>query len=181
VDGVAADIGGDPGALTSGTRAAAATVRTLRFFFIACRTTCAPPSSWPQPLDEPAGMQLVALRGGQIPIGGLRGMTFGDDWEARIKMSVPVDSDPAYFNVCFDSRKVVGPCGLAPSGTSTDARIRREALDRWTIWADAADRGDLIRDSNTRKSRTFTVLGTYSMPFSLTVQCANVNSAGECV
>ena len=94
------------------------------------------------------------------------------------KFDIPLDSDPAFWNVCFDSRKVVGPCGAAPGGTSTDAHVRRDARDKWTIYANSTtDRGDLVRDSQTRKSRTFSLAGTYRMPFSFTVQCVN---AADC-
>ena len=103
-------------------------------------------------------------------------MTIGEELSAWIKFDIPLDSDPAYYNVCFDSRKAVGPCGAAPGGTSTDARIRRTASGEWTIWANGiGDKADLIRDSQTRKTRTFTTLGTYSMPFSFTVTCVNSN------
>ena len=104
-------------------------------------------------------------------------MTIGEELSAWIKFDIPLDSDPAYYNVCFDSRKAVGPCGAALGGTSTDARIRREAPDAWTIWANGSDRADLIRDTQTRKNRTFTTLGTYSMPFSFTVTCV---SSADC-
>jgi hypothetical protein len=152
--------------------------RTLRFFFDTCLSLpadCEAP--WPS-LDEPAGLQGNVLRGGVVPTGGLMAMTIVEgELPMWIKFNIPLDSDPAYWNVCFDSRKVVGPCSQDPSTTSTDARIRRIAPDEWTISANATDRGDLIRDSTFKKSRTYTSMGTYSMPFTLTVKCVN---AADC-
>ncbi len=160
------------GALIFSTGAQNTAVRKLRFFFDTCRSTGGCNAPWPD-LDERAGLLANALRGGAVPAGGLMAITVGEDLSAWIKFDIPLDSDPAYYNVCFDSRKAVGPCGAAPGGTSTDARIRRTALNQWTIWADGTDQADLIRDSQTKKSRTFTTLGTYSMPFSFTVTCVN--------
>ena len=83
---------------------------------------------------------------------------------AWIKFDIPLDSDPAYYNVCFNPRTEVRPCST-PGGASTDARIRRTASGEWTIWANGSgDQADLIRDSQTRKNREFRTLGTYSMP-----------------
>jgi hypothetical protein len=49
------------------------------------------------------------------------------------------------------------------------------AAGEWAIWANGTgDRADLIRDSQTKKNRTFTLMGTYSMPFSFTVKCVNL-------
>ena len=175
VDGVNAYISAsNNGALIFGTGGQQVAVRTLRFLFDNCLSTgCTAP--WPE-LDESGGLLANALRGGSVPTGGLPAMTIGEELSAWIKFDIPVDSDPAYYNVCFDSRKVVGPCGAAPGGTSTDARVRRTASGEWTFWAnDTGDRADLIRDSQAKKTRTFTTLGTYSMPFSFTVTCANSN------
>jgi hypothetical protein len=114
------------------------------------------------------------LKDGSSLVGGLLAMTTEAELAVWIKFNIPLDSDPAYYNVCFDSRKVVGPCREAPGGTSTDARIRRVAADEWTLWANGTgDKADLIRDSQTKRNRTFTMLGTYSMPFSFTVKCVN--------
>ena len=68
------------------------------------------------------------------------------DLSAWIKFGIPLDSDAAFYNVCFDSRKAVGPCGAAPEGASTEARIRRTAPGEWTIWANgSSDQADLIK------------------------------------
>lgn len=152
--------------------------RTLQFSFDNCLLVGGCNAPWPS-LDEKSGLQANVLRNGVVPAGGLTAMTTTEgELSAWIKFNIPLDTDSAYWNVCFDSRKVVGPCGLAPGGTSTDARIRRVASDEWTISANGiGDRGDLIRDSQTKKSRTFTVMGTYSMPFSFTVKCVN---AADC-
>lgn len=182
VDGVVAYIAGQTGALTFGTHANGRTVRTMKFFLTDCvAAPCSPPAAWADPLDEPSGMLANALlSNGQVLTGGLLGMTQGVQLEAWIKMDIPIDSDPAYYNVCFDSRKVVGPCGMPPAASSTNARIRRDTPSSWTVWADAADRADLIRDNQSKRSREFSLLGTYSMPFSMTVQCLNVKTNGEC-
>jgi hypothetical protein len=180
VDGVNAYISAsNNGALIFSTGGQNAPVRRLRFSFDDCvaPTGCSAP--WPDlapmpDLDERAGLLANALRGGAVPTGGLMAMAIGEELSAWIKFDIPLDSDPAFYNVCFDSRKVVGPCGAAPGGTSTDARIRRVASSEWTIWANGSgDRADVIRDSQTRKTRTFTTLGTYSMPFSFTVTCVD--------
>src|SRR5262249_54054420 len=137
---------------------------------------CTPPSTY---LNESSKILANALRNGTEPVGGLMGMAVSEELALWAKIDIPLDSDPAYWNVCFDSRKVIGPCGAAPGGTSTDAHIRRDASDHWTIFANVADRADLIRDSQTNKrSRTFTTMGTYSMPFSFTVRCVN---AADCL
>jgi hypothetical protein len=168
----------DHGTLIFGTNTSNQAGRTLQFSFDNSNCLSAPAdcdAPWPS-LDEKSGLQANALRGGSVPTGGLMAMTPGEELSAWIKFNIPLDSDPAYYNVCFDSRKAVGPCGAAPGGTSTDARIHRVALDEWTISASAGDassgdRADLIRDSQTKRNRTFTTLGTYSMPFSFTVKC----------
>ncbi len=174
VDGVNAYIAASSyGELIFSTSAQNDVRRTLQFRFDNCLSGCSAPWSH---LDERAGLLANALRGGSVPTGGLMAMTIGEELSAWIKFDIPLDSDPAYYNVCFDSRKAVGPCGAAPGGTSTDARIRRTASGEWTIWANGiGDKADLIRDSQTRKTRTFTTLGTYSMPFSFTVTCVNSN------
>ncbi len=161
------------GALIFSTGAQNSAVRKLRFFFDNCLSGCGAP--WPS-LDERAGL-LANVR---ALTGGLMAMPVSTtDLQALIKFDIPLDSDPAYYNVCFDARKTVGPCGAAPFGTSTDARIRRTASNQWTISANGSgDKADLIKDSQIGKTRTFTTLGTYSMPFSFTVTC--VNSA-ECL
>ena len=147
--------------------------RTLQFLFDNCLLApqdCNAP--WPS-LNEQSGFLVNVLRGGVVPNGGLMAMAVNEELAAWAKINIPLDSDPAFWNVCFDSRKVVGPCGIASGGTSTDARIRRDTAGQWTMWATSAERADLIRDSDTPKNRTFTVMGTYSMPFSFTVQCVN--------
>lgn len=147
--------------------------RTIQFVFDDCLSAPADCNApWPS-LNEQSGFLTNVLRGGVVPNGGLTAMTVNEELAAWAKINIPLDSDPAFWNVCFDSRKVVGPCGIASGGTSSDARIRRDAPGQWTIWATSTERADLIRDSDTRKNRTFTVMGTYSMPFSFTVQCVN--------
>ncbi len=173
VDGVNAYISAsNNGALIFSTGGQNAAVRKLRFFF---DNNCVAPAGCSAPwtsLDERAGL-LANVR---ALTGGLMAMPVATDLQALIKFDIPLDSDPAYYNVCFDKLKTVGPCGAAPNGTSTDARIRRTASGQWTIWADGnGDQADLIRDSQTRKTRTFATLGTYSMPFSFTVTCVNSN------
>jgi hypothetical protein len=154
--------------------------RTLQFFFdnahcLSLPVDCEAPWS---SLNEPGGLQGNVLRDGVVPTGGLMAMTTDEGERPMwIKFNIPLDSDPAYWNVCFDSRKIVGPCSQDPSNTSTDARIRRIALDEWRISANATDRGDLIKDDTQKKNRTYTQMGTYSMPFTLTVKCLN---AAEC-
>lgn len=175
VDSVVAYIAAsDNGHLIFGTNTSNQAGRTLRFFFDDCLSTdCNAP--WGS-LNENSRILANALRNGVVPDGGILAMTVNEELSAWAKIDIPLDSDPAYWNVCFDSRRVIGPCGTAPGGTSTDARIRRDASDRWTVFANGtSDRADLIRDSTTRKSRTYTVMGTYSMPFSFTVQCVNSN------
>jgi hypothetical protein len=154
--------------------------RTLQFSFDACllvpTSLCTPPST---SLNESSKILGDALRNGTEPVGGMMGMAVGEELAFWAKIDIPLDSDPAYWNVCFDSRKAIGPCGAAPGGTSTDAHIRRDAADHWTIFANVADRADLVKDSQTnKKTRTFTLMGTYSMPFSFTVQCVN---AADCL
>ncbi|MGQ0735012.1 MAG: hypothetical protein ACT4QD_15320 [Acidobacteriota bacterium] len=164
----------DHGKLIFGTGTAG---RMLQFFFDDCLL---PPADCGAPwssLNERSGIHANALRnspdGLVVPQGGLMAMAVNEELAAWTKIDIPKDDDPAFYNVCFDSRKL-GPCGLAPGGTSTDARIRRVASDEWTIWANGTgDRADVIRDSTTKGNRTFTLLGTYSMPFSLTVKCVN--------
>jgi hypothetical protein len=164
------------GSLLFGTENSA--TRTLRFFFDTCLSLpvdCEAPWS---SLNEPGGLQGNVSRIGGFPTGGLMGMTTAEgEQPMHIKFNIPLDSDPAYWNVCFDSRRVFGPCSQDPSNTSTDARIRRIAPDEWTISANATDRGDLIKDDTQKKNRTYTQMGTYSMPFTLTVKCLN---AAEC-
>lgn len=179
VDGVNAYIAAsDKGQLIFSTGGQNTFVRTLRFVFDDClllAEDCKAPSTWPSPLTERSGLLANVLDGAVVPAGGLMAMPLDKELSAWIKFDIPLDSDPAHYNVCFDLRKVVGPCGAAPdASTSTDARIRRDRSDHWTILANAtSDRADLIKDSNTRKSRTYTVMGTYSMPFEFTVQCVN--------
>jgi hypothetical protein len=166
----------DNGALIFGTNTQNTLGRTLQFFFDTCLVaSCSPPSAY---LNESSKILGNALRNGTEPVGGLMGMAVGEELALWAKIDIPLDSDPAYWNVCFDSRKTIGPCGAAPGGTSTDAHIRRDASGQWTIFANVDDRADLIRDSQTKKSRTFTLMGTYSMPFSFTVQCVN---AADCL
>lgn len=162
------------GALIFGTNTQNTPGRTLQFFFDACLShpdDCEAPWTF---LDEAGGLLGNVLRGGVVPTGGLMAMTTVEgELPMWIKFNIPLDSDPAYWNVCFDSRKVVTPCSQDASNTSTDARIRRIAADEWTISANGTDRGDLIRDSTTKKNRTYSWMGTYSMPFTLTVKCVN--------
>lgn len=170
----------DNGQLIFSTNAFNTAGRTLQFFFhdncLLALAQCANP--WPE-LNERSGILANALTADRtVLIGGLTAMTpGGPDLPLWAKFDIPLDSDPAFWNVCFDSRKVVGPCGAAPGGTSTDAHVRRDARDTWTVYANSTDRADLVRDSQTRKSRTFSLAGTYAMPFSFTVQCVN---AADC-
>jgi hypothetical protein len=162
------------GALILSTNTSPVAGRTLQFFFDNCLVgPCSPPTIPPSTyLNEKAGILTNALRDGAVPDGGMLAITTTEgELSAWIKIDIPLDTDPAFWNVCFDSRKVVGPCAAAPGGTSTDARIRRDAPDQWTIYATTGDRADLIRDSQSRRDRTFSLKGTYSMPFSFTVQC----------
>ena len=172
IDGVNAYISAsNNGALIFSTGGQNSAVRKLRFFFDNCTSGCSAP--WPS-LDERAGLLANAWA---VP-GGVTAMTIGAELSAWVKFDIPLDSDPAYYNVCFDARTTMGPCGT-PGGTGTDARIRRDVAGQWTIWANGTgDKADLIRDSQTGKTRTFTTLGTYSMPFSFTVTCVNPN---ECL
>lgn len=180
VSGVVAYIAASAnGALIFGTNAYHTPGRTLQFVFDNCLSLPADcDAPWPF-LNEASGLLANVLRGGVTPAGGLLAMTTAEgELPMWIKFNIPLDSDPAFWNVCFDSRKTVGPCGLAPGATSTDARIIRIASDEWTIRADAtSDRADLIRDSQTKKNRTFEWKGTYSLPFSLTVKCVD---AADC-
>ncbi len=168
--------GSNNGSLIFNTNAFNQAGRILRFFFDNCLLGCG--HTWAS-LNERAGLQANALRGGSVPTGGLMAMTLGEGLSAWIKFDIPVDSDPAYYNVCFDARNAGGPCGTSPNRMSTNARIHRAASNQWTIWANGSgDQADLIKDSQTRKTRTFTTLGTYAMPFSFTVTCVNAN---ECL
>ncbi len=165
------------GALIFGTNTQNTPGRTLQFLFDTCLSPGDCEAPWPS-LNEPGGLQGNVLRDDVVPPAGLMAMTTAEgELPMWIKFNIPLDSDPAYWNVCFDSRKVVTPCSQDPSNTSTDARIRRIASDEWEISANGTDRGDLIRDSTTKKNRTYTSMGTYSMPFMLTVKCLN---AAEC-
>ena len=170
----------DSGQLIFSTNAFNTPGRTLQFFFDTCLLeSCANQwATWTY-LNERSGILANALRADRtVLIGGLTAMTVDQDLPLWAKFDIPLDSDPAFWNVCFDSRKVVGPCGAAPGGTSTDAHVRRDARDKWTISANSTtDQGDLVRDSQTRKSRTFSLAGTYRMPFSFTVECVN---AADC-
>lgn len=151
--------------------------RTLRFFFDNCLSApvdCNAPWAY---LNERSGILANVLRNGSVPSGGLMAMTTTEgELQAWIKMDIPLDSDPAFWNLCFDAAKAHGTCGLAPGANSTNARIRRDTATQWTISANGtSDRADLIRDSSTNRNRTFSFKGMYSMPFSFTVQCVNAN------
>jgi len=152
--------------------------RTLRFLFYDCVLLTGDCDGEWTDVNEKAGLLANVLRDGAVPANGLMAMMVNEQLSAWIKFDIPRDSDPAYYNVCFDSRNAIGPCAAADGVTSTDAWIRREADDEWTIWAgsgnaSSGDRADLIRDSQTKRNRMFTMLGTYSMPFSFTVKCVN--------
>jgi hypothetical protein len=182
VDGVLASINLSHGTLGFGTLQDSAT-RTLQFFFdpLACLSPGNCKAPWPM-LKERAGLQGNVLRDGVVPAGGLMAMTTDEgELPMWIKFDIPLDSDPAYWNVCFDSRKVIGPCAQDTSNTSTDARIRRIASDEWEISANSTDRGDLIKDTRTKNTRTYTSMGTYSMPFTMTVKCLNTDTQGNCI
>ena len=166
VGGVVAYIAASDGQLIFGTNAYNQAGRTLQFFFANCLTAPDCNAPWSS-LNEKSGLQA------NVP-GGLTAMTINEELSAWIKFNIPLDWDPAYWNVCFDSRKVVGPCAAVSGTTSTDALIRRDASNHWTVSANGTEaRADLIRDSDTRRSRTYTLMGTYSMPFEFTVECVS--------
>jgi len=110
IGGVVAYISaGNNGALIFGANAFNQAGRTLQFFFDDCLLApadCDAPWAF---LNEGSGLLANVLREGSVPTGGLMAMTILEELSAWIKFNIPLDSDPAYYNVCFDSRKVVGP------------------------------------------------------------------------
>ena len=151
--------------------------RTLKFFFYDCvlLSGCSP--TFPTVNDD-ARLLAHPLRDGVNPSGGLLGMTIAEgELPAFVKIDIPNDLDPRYWNLCFDAGDRFPPCAAVSGHSSTNAHIVRTANDQWTLSATSADRADLVRDSDTRRNRTFTLEGTYAMPFSVTIQCV---SSADC-
>ncbi len=168
------------GALIFGTNTSNNPGRTLQFFFdklpVVRRTASL--RGGRSLSTNPAAFKETSLREAALSqLAALMAMTTAEgELPMWIKFNIPLDSDPAYWNVCFDSRKVVTPCSQDASNTSTDARIRRIASDEWRISANSTDRGrPMIRDITAGRTAQYTSMGTYSMPFTLTVKCLNAD------
>ena len=109
-------------------------------------------------------LQIVSLSG------GLLGMPTGVELRANIHLNIPLADDPAWWTMCMKTAPVDGFC--ANSLQSTGARVIRSTLGVWTFWAAPSDVAELMNDRGVeRRTRLIDYLGTYSMPFSFTVEC----------
>ena len=151
--------------------------RMLQLFFRECIGTCTG-------APFPSGFTRVNIIAGirapnESPIaGGLLGMsvTPSGDYRTGLKINIPLDSDPAFWTLCMTPTNADGFCGI--SDHSTPARIVRDDFDHWTVTAsavDGTDVGELFRETGNGRNKIISLEGTYSMPFSFTVQCVNSN------
>jgi hypothetical protein len=85
--------------------------------------------------------------------------------------------DNVEWTLCLTPGDAANICSNPTSAGSTPTRIVRTAPDTWTISADSveprSDVGELFTVTSSRRNTTTTRRGGYSMPFSMTVQCAN--------
>ena len=176
VGGVVAYIAAsDSGALIFST---GSTGRKLTFFFDDCAgPLCGLPPGGPTLVDR-AGFLSHSLN-----FGGMTNMDVGAVLEAWVKFDIPLDSDPNFWNVCFDADGHTAPCSVGDQ--SVNARIRRDTKATWTIFADPPPSGlglaaDIIKDNGAKRNR-YAAVGTYSMPFELTVACVNLDADLNCM
>lgn len=181
--GVGAYIDRTTGVLNFGTSSGNTTTgRELQFDFGDCIAGCIA-NGEPLPIGAPypSGYARAIIQAGvrtadgiKLP-GGLLGMSVGSTLWSGVKLNIPLDSDPAYWTLCMVFQNTDGFCAI--SAQSTPARIVRSAPDVWTITAtvDDNDVGELFNEVGGGRNRTIHFEGTYSMPFSFTVQCVNSN------
>lgn len=190
VDQVLASVGTGLSGLTTDSFPRKAGGRSLRLEFMLgdCLTSC----TGDQPfLPSSSGLAVTQIQmrplttdGTAFTPNGLLGIPVGEERQIAIKLFLRDLLDPNLENVdwtvCFNPASVgdlVGICSLSTDGTA--ARARRTAQGTWEIFAagpDASgqrsDAGGLIKGS-LGHNPTAAVVGTYSMPFLMTVSCLN--------
>ena len=182
VGGVTAYIDRTTGVLNFGTGAGtpSTSARQLQFAFT-CIADCIgsgdPPVGVPLPDGAPYSNGytrahiLAGVRDldGHTISGGLLNMPPGVPLRAGIHLNMPLDDDPAFWTLCMNAGLVEGFCAF--SADSTWAHVIRTAPGTWTISATAGDIAELMNDLGSKgRVRQVEYLGTYSMPFSFTVQ-----------
>jgi len=108
--------------------------------------------------------------------GGLLGLPLNEERKAFLKILLSTQAESAFWTICSDTRtEVAGIC--AASHSSTGARVTRTGAGTWIVSAraDAAggrsDIADLIKEAGSGRRSIITTEGTYSMPFTMTVEC----------
>lgn len=124
---------------------------------------------------EPTLVQIYPVQG-DIVAGGLLGIPVGTERVAFAKFYMSSNTANGYWTVCSDPRpEVAGICGASPA--SAGVRVTRIAAGTWVVSASLSsadgrsDVADLISETGTGKRTTRTVEGTFSMPFTMTIQC----------
>lgn len=123
-----------------------------------------------------AGMKNVD--GSAVP-NGMLGMAVGSERLASFH-SYLGDYNSAFWTLCRVTTNAEGFCGV--SDNSTPARVVRTALDTWTFTASStttprSDVAELVKQTGNNRTKVISLEGTYSTPFTLTVQCVN---AADC-
>ena len=108
-------------------------------------------------------------------------MALNVEHPAFVKILLSTRVDTAFWTLCSDPRtETPGICAASPRALG--ARIVRTSGSSWLVYASpssgTSDEFDLIKEAGSGKRSTITVEGTFSMPFSMTVECLVARSPG---
>jgi hypothetical protein len=124
---------------------------------------------------EPSLVQIYPVQNDAVGV-GLLGMPIGTELRAFAKFYMSSNTANGFWTVCSDPRpEAAGICGASPA--SAGVRVTRVAVGTWVVSASPSSTGgrsdvaDLISEVGSGKRSTITVEGTFSMPFSMTIQC----------
>lgn len=124
---------------------------------------------------EPSLVQIYPVQG-DVVAGGLLGIPVGAEAVAFAKFYMSSNTSNGYWTVCSDPRPMVaGICGASPA--SAGVRVTRLNAATWVVSASMSSAGgrsdvaDLISEIGAGKRSSITVEGTFSMPFTMTIQC----------
>jgi hypothetical protein len=125
---------------------------------------------------EPSLVQIYPVQGGVVS-GGLLGIPVGTQLRAFAKFYFSANTSNGFWTVCSDPRPVAaaGICGASPA--SAGVLVARTGSGTWVVSASPSsssgrsDVADLISEVGNGRRTTITVEGTFSMPFTMTIQC----------
>ncbi|MGE0816285.1 MAG: hypothetical protein AB7O28_08015 [Vicinamibacterales bacterium] len=154
------------------------TTRSIGFTFDTCLSNCGEVPFGASMVKTPQFNAGIRNVDGTLVANGMLGMAVGTEHISGFHIWLGEHSG-AQWNLCLTNKNyATGYCGIADNEDTTLTRVTRTAPGTWTFTASATvpgtDVAELFKQVQlSGKQKSITSEGTYSMPFTLTVQCVN--------